>query len=61
MSIDCDCINFTWSGMASLLPNYIDDILKMINDIKTIDTSSIFNDAKENLLREWRRWYLEED
>ena len=59
LTIDHDSIDFTWTGFTESLPNYINDTLTRINQIKSIDTSSMFHQVKENLLSEWKNWYLQ--
>jgi secreted Zn-dependent insulinase-like peptidase len=52
-------VDFTWKGFDDSMPTFVRDSVKMIVEMRGQDIEQLFNQAKEELLLEWKNFYLE--
>lgn len=57
-----DNVNFTWSGFNDSMPNYIEESISRLMDMKSEKESlrEIFDQVKEKLLADWKNFYFEQ-
>jgi secreted Zn-dependent insulinase-like peptidase len=53
-----DNIGFSWSGFNDSMPNYVNETIKKLKDMPSLDLSEMFDQTKEKLLLEWKNAYL---
>jgi secreted Zn-dependent insulinase-like peptidase len=58
-SIALGCVDFSWSGYNSALPEFIKETIAIMMKLKTADIEDIFNDKKELLLQRYKNHYLQ--
>ena len=57
-----DNVNFTWSGFNDSMPNYIEESISRLMEMKSEKESlrEIFDQTKEKLLADWKNFYFEQ-
>ena len=58
LSVPKDNIDLQWSGFNDSLVVFVSETLQKICALKDADLHEIFNQVKEQLLQEWKNYYL---
>jgi len=53
-----DNIGFSWSGFNDSMPNYVNETIKKLKEMPSLDLTEMFEQTKEKLLLEWKNAYL---
>lgn len=53
-----DNIGFSWSGFNDSMPNYVNETIKKLKDMPSLDLREHFDQTKEKLLLDWKNAYL---
>jgi insulysin len=59
ITLDYDSLDFQWEGFNDSMPNFIVETMTMVKQMPSEDLKQIFAQVKEQLLLEWKNFYLE--